>query len=386
MALKGYSSYRGRQGFWRRLLVIILMLILAAACAFLFLQRYITYSDDGSFRLELPFELNWELPFFSAGTQNDDVPGKPEQDVNLIVDRPQEGEENPAKDDNEQMPENEPPTEDAEQDEQPVEEPYLPPRLIEFSELPTDEAALVDALVAVGADGFVFRVKKDLGKVSYASTVAIADAIEETAVSRELLRRLCAQEDVYTVASINCFRDSVYAFANMAAAGVCQRSGYIWYDYDMQHWLDPDKEGARQYLIALALECAQLGFDELMLEELNYPTRGKLYKIDYSGNTMDKTSALVLFLTELENALEPYGVRISLRLEENVVRGLAEDTADSGFDVRAILPLVDAVYVETADGETVRQEMNLLLAGESVPVLVPVVSEVTTENSWCLVG
>ena len=378
MALKGYSSYRGRQGFWRRLLVIVLVMILVAACGFLFLQRYITYSDDGTFRLELPFELEWKLPALGGGEAHNDEPGEPEQDVNLIVDRPQE--------------ENEQTTEsgaegDVQQNELPKEEPYMPPKLIEFSELPTDEAALADALTLVGADGFVFCVKHDLGKVSYASTVALSDAIEESAVSCELLARLCAQKDVYTVARINCFHDSMYAFANMETAGICQSNGYIWFQNNAGgHWMDAEKEAARRYLINIALECAQLGFDELMLEDLQYPTQGKLYKIDYSKNTMEKTAALVLFLTELETALEPYGIRISLRLDENVVRGLAENTADSGFDVRAILPLVDAVYVATNNAETVQQEMSELLSGENVPILIPITNEVTTQSSWCLIG
>lgn len=384
MALKGYSSYRGRQGFWRRLLIVVLVLILVAACGFLFLQRYITYSDDGSFRLELPFSINWEIPFWNGEDGDSDQPKKPEQDVNLIVDR--------QPDDTEESKENDDETDESQQGvseqehELEVEQPYLPPRLIELSELPSDEAALIEALAAVGADGFVFRTKDALGKVRYASAVAIPDAVEETAASRELLSRLCAQEDVYTVASITCFSDSVYAFANMEAAGICQSSQYIWYDANMQHWMDPAKEGARQYLIALALECAQLGFDELMLDTMCYPTEGKLYKIDYSRNTMDKTAALLLFLSELEQALEPYSVRISLRLDETVVRGLAEDTADSGFDALQILPLVDAVYVATTDSATVRQEMQQLLTGKSVPVFIPIVDAVTTEDGWCLVG
>ena len=384
MALKGYSSYRGRQGFWRRLLIVVLVLILVAACGFLFLQRYITYSDDGSFRLELPFSINWEIPFWNGEDDDSDQPKKTEQDVNLIVDRqPDDKEETTGNDDTA----DEPPQESQGQEEQPKgEQPYLPPRLIELSELPSDEAALIEALAAVGADGFVFRTKDALGKVRYASAVAIPEAIEETAASRELLGRLCAQEDVYTVASITCFLDSVYAFANMEAAGICQSSKYIWYDANMQHWMDPAKEGARQYLIALALECAQLGFDELMLDTMCYPAEGKLYKIDYSQNAMDKTAALLLFLSELEQALEPYSVRISLRLDETVVRGLAEDTADSGFDALQILPLVDAVYVATTDSATVRQEMQQLLTGKSVPVFIPIVDAVTTEDGWCLVG
>ncbi len=380
MALKGYNSYRGRQGVWRRLLVVVLLLILIAACGFLFLQRYITYSDDGSFYLDLPFEINWDIPFLRGGEQETgDSSGSDQvnQDMNLIVDRPQEGGED-VPGDGEQTPEDQDP------DETPL--PYLPPRLVELSEMAQDEAALIDALAAVGADGFVFRAKNNLGKVSYSSAVAVDGAVEEAAVSRDLLGRLCAQENVYTVARINCFRDPIYAFANMQTAGICQSTGYIWYDYNSQHWLDPEKEAARQYVIALALECAQLGFDELMLEDLCYPTEGKLYKIDYSKNTMEKTAALVLFLDELKNALEPYGVRLSLRLEENVVRGLAENTADSGFDAREILPMVDAVYAVCGDAETVRSEMKQYLWGANVPVLIPIVSEVTTEDGWCLVG
>ena len=385
MALKGYHSYRGRQGIWRRLFVALLVLILIAACAFLFLQRYITYSDDGSFYLELPFELDWKIPFLDDDSKDTEMTPGADQDMNLVVDRPPEDPEEGGEGQEDQTTGEEPPENDPVQED--TSEPYLPLRLVELSDLPQDEASLIDTLVAAGADGFVFRVKKDLGKVSYASTVAIADAIEETAVSYELLARLCAQEDVYTVASINCFHDSLYAFANMAAAGICQSNGYIWYESDMGgHWLDAEKEAARNYIINFALECAQLGFDELLLDGVQYPTRGKLHKIDYSQNTMGKTEALVLFLTELEKALEPYGVRISLRLDEDVARGLTDNTADSGFDVQAILPLVDSVYVATDDAEAVYQEMELLLTGESVPVLIPVVNEVTTESSWCLVG
>lgn len=384
MALKGYSSYRGRQGFWRRLLIVVLVLILVAACGFLFLQRYITYSDDGSFHLELPFSLNWEIPFLSGGDGADDQSKTPEQDINLIVDRQPHDTENTKENDDTVDDSQQGPPEQG--DEWTGEQPYLPPRLMELSELPSDEAALIETLAAVGADGFVFRTKDALGKVRYASAVAIPDAVEETAASRELLGRLCAQEDIYTVASITCFLDSVYAFANMEAAGICQSSKYIWYDANMQHWMDPAKEGARQYLIALALECAQLGFDELMLDTMCYPTEGKLYKIDYSQNTMDKTAALLLFLRELEQALEPYSVRISLRLDETVARGLAEDTADSGFDALQILPLVDAVYVATTDSATVRQEMQQLLTGKSVPVFIPIVETVTTEDGWCITG
>lgn len=379
MALKGYSSYRGRQGIWRRLLAIVLVLVLMAACAFLLLQRYITYSDDGSFYLDLPFEFDLQLPLLSAGDKNDDEQPSQNsgQDMNLVVDPPQEDEEESGDGEEDTTEEQAPPQEDV-----PVQEVYVAPRLIELSQMPQDEAGLSEMLAAAGANGFVFYAKKDHGEVSYSSAIALPGAIGEDAVSREVLERLCAQKNVYTVARINCFHDSIYAFENMEAAGVCQSNGYIWYDYNLQHWLDPEKDAARQYLINLALECAQLGFDELLLEDVCYPTGGKLYKIDYSKNSMEKTAALCLFLDELKIALEPYGVRLSLLLEEDVVRAVADDVADTGFDAREILPLVDAVYVATGNADEVLNEMKAFLESESVPTLVPVVSEAPAEGGW----
>lgn len=381
MALKGYHSYRGRSGVLRRLLVIVLLLVLIAACAFLFLQRYITYSDDGSFYLDLPFEINYDIPFLNNDVEEDPekVDEDPEQDFNLIVDPPKEEKpepEKPAPEQQEETPAPEP--------EKPA--PYVHRRLIGLDVMPQDEAALAHMLTERGADGFVFLAKDREGNVFYQSAVAEAKAVSGQSVSRELLTVLCAQEGVYTVARISCMRDPVYARANMAEAGICQSNGYIWYENDQGgHWLDAEKEAARHYLINLAVECAQLGFDELLLENVSYPYRGKLYKIDYSGNSMNKTDALVLFLDELRNALEPYGVRISLMMEEDTVRGLTENTSDTGVIPQEILPMVDAVYVATADAETVRQEMKTLLGEETVPALVPVVSEATEEPGWYLV-
>lgn len=381
MALKGYNSYRGRQGAWRVFFTVLLVLILLAACAFLFLQRFVTFSDDGTFHLELP-----EFAFLDRimGDREDDT--QPEQNVNLVIGTTDEesektgeenGEEN-REDQEQQKSEDEPAVQI------PQTKPYSPLRLLGFPTLPGDETALAAELDSVGADGFVFTAKADEGAVCFTSAVAMPDAVNSDAVSGELLSRLCAREGIYTVAKINCFHDSLYAFANMEAAGICQKNGYIWYDYGLGHWLEPEKEAARRYVIDLALECAQLGFDELMLEDVRYPVAGKLYKIDYSKNTMEKTDALVQFLTQLRTELEPYGVRLSLLLPEAEVNGTAEDGETTGFSAEKILPLVDAVYTVTADAEATKTAMAVILGDASVPTLIPIVEDETAEGGWYL--
>ena len=154
-------------------------------------------------------------------------------------------------------------------------------------------------------------------------------------------------------ARFNCFHDSYYAFVHMPEAAICQKNGYVWYDQQSYHWLDPSKEQARQYVITLAKECAELGFEELILEECAYPTSGNLHKIDYTKNTMSKSEALALFLTELRAALEPYGTKLSILLTEELI--LAGSDEESGQDLAALVPLVDAVYAKTGDPAAVRE-------------------------------
>ncbi len=358
MATKGYHSYRGRRTGRRGLLIGLLVLILLLACAFLFSLRYVTYDDDGSLRLDLPFLRKEETAAPDGAPQEDEEDG---QDVNLVISDPQ-----PA------------------QPQEPEEEPYGEHRLLELAALPADGAELGAELAQQGANGFVYTVRDNTGQVFYSSTAAISTAVAAGAASGEALSALCRQEDVLSVARINCFHDSYYAWANMESAGICQPTGYIWYDNLSYHWLDPAKKAARDYVIGLALECAQMGFDELLLEEMCYPSSGKLEKIDYSGNTVGKAEALEQFLTELRQALEPYDVRVCLLLDQRLLsaEGGGDYAEESGQELERLLPLVDAVYARTEDAAAAESVLAAAAGEAEAPPLVPVVSEAGTDGSW----
>ena len=298
MRKNSYHSYRGRRSSGRSALAIVLVLVLAAACSVLFLQRYIIYSDDGSIRLELPFAAGEKEP--PAGGKE---PALSPPEMSLVV-------EDPA------------PTPPVEPEE-PAGSPYGVHRLVELTQLPNDAAALAARLQEAGANGFVYRLRDNTGRVFYDSAAAVSSAAVGTVGTAEQLSTLCQAEGVVSVARFNCFHDSYYAWLNMESAGVCQSNGYIWYDNLSYHWLDPAKEQARAYVIALALECAQMGFDELLLEDVYYPTQGKLSKIDYSGSTMGKDAAIELFLNELRNALAGYDMKVHRRLRPVRRRGAA---------------------------------------------------------------
>lgn len=354
MANKGYHSYRGRRG-GRRGIVLLLLAVLLLACGFLYVQRYITYSDDGSIRFDLPF---------LQGEQQPETPEEPEvperqPEVELVV---------------EPGPTREPETTE------PQPTAY---RVQGLAALPEDSAALLAELTAAGANGFVCTLRDNTGRVLYDSAAALGSAVEAT-MSAAALQELCGQEDVLAVARLNALHDSYYAWANMESAGICQSNGHIWYDDLSYHWLDPAKDKAREYVVGLAVECAQLGFDQLLLEELCYPSSGRLEKIDYSGSTMGKTEALALLLTELRQALEPYGTELALLLDRQALDTGANDAyvQSSGVELSRLAPLVDAVYVETADVAAAADTLAAATGEEEPPTLVAVAPAPGAAENW----
>ena len=98
--------------------------------------------------------------------------------------------------------------------------------------------------------------------------------------------------------------------------GLKNTGGYIYYDGNDLNWLDPSKPAARQYLCGLAREIADLGFDEILLTDVGYPTTGPLDKIDYNG--ADRAESIRTFLEELRSALGEYGVAVSIELPPEV--------------------------------------------------------------------
>lgn len=365
VASKGYQNYRGRRLTRDKLLIALLVLILLGACLFLAAQRFIVYNDDGSMRLELPF-LQLDLPMLLPEQEETDPPPEeePPQTVDLVI---------------------EPPAEPAEPEAEPEPEPpaFGERRLVELEALPADAPALAETLSAAGANGFLCRVRDNTGRIFFSTPTGQEKAVSAGEAETEQLRVLCAAEGV-AAARFNCFHDSYYAFVHMPEAAICQKNGYVWYSGNSDHWLDPDKAEARRYVIALAVECAQMGFDEVLLDDVSYPVEGKLQKIDYSKNTLGKTEALTLFLTELRQALEPYGARVSLALDETLL--LAGSGADSGQSLTAFAPLADAVYTAAADPGTARLQLEAAAGEGPCPDLVLVASAAAlpAEGSWCL--
>lgn len=324
MAARGYQNYHGKRNGKRILLVVALVLVLVLASAFLVLQEYIVYDSSGNISLDLPFLHRDE----DTGTQS---AGGEHLPIEII-------------------------------------EPEDTGAPGEAGGFAVEEQTLYDfweekgPAPGPGTQGLVSEVKGESGTFYYQSDWAVEGATDAHAVSRSGIAALLdGQRDWSAVAAVHCFRDDYYAMHDMAGAGICQPTGYIWFGMDNSHWLEPSKERTREYLCAVASECRDMGFDEVLLRSFTYPTRGNLEKIDDSERPVSKEEALAQFLEEMREALGE-GMRLSVELKAEDV--LAGHNSASGVDLARIVPLVDRLYVTGAADRADLDAALLPLLGE----------------------
>ena len=322
MATKGYHSYRGRGtgGGGRIVWIIALILVLLAAVAVLFAQRYVVYDADGA-HLELPGFKKEKNPISS-------------DEVKIETKKP------------EPEPEPEPDPEP-----KPEPEPVTPVRKLDelhARELPygclwwTMENAL-----RKDDEAIVIEVKRPEGGITYGTEVEVAPGTKvEEGVTRDNLIALL-KSGHYTVARLNFLSDPTFARAHPDAA-LTTASGKLWYDAAGRVWLDPGNEEVRAYLIALCRECADLGFNEILLDGFCYPATGDLSAIAFPEK-LNQTAVLADFADALREAL-PEDVAVSITLRGD----MGELGGDSGLTAE-LLGVFDRIYVAgEVDGAALR--------------------------------
>ena len=329
---RGYSSYRGRRSKGKILLVAVLALIILAAIGFMFLQRFVVYDDMGSPQLTLP-EVEHSTP---AKPQTGAV------DITIETDAEEESSA-PV-----------------------VEQPQV------ILQLSDDPALWAQTLLVRGEKAFCVTMKSTGGKLRYPFASGAAGQVNAAAAGTAEALQALLGGDYYSVARISCLRDGAVARSNVETMGLKNTGGFIFYDGNNENWLDPAKEVTRAYIAALAVECAELGFDEILLTDLCYPTQGKLDKIAYGmpeGAFQPKWTAeqIADLLAYVKAALGDRDVKLSLEITPTAAE-------NGGVDTVAGLDLADAdlarLYVPvTAD---TAQNLPEMIGGA---VLVP---ELTT--------
>ncbi|MCI8913242.1 MAG: hypothetical protein HFF38_03790 [Lawsonibacter sp.] len=323
------GGYRGRRTITDilRFIAIALAVVVGLMLAvMLYLQKYLVYTDDGV-RLELPPFLQ----MFRQGEEESNPPGSaslPEPGSVSLIEEPDVSQQEPD----------------------PVPEPDPEPKdvgsALQLSVAEARDGSAAAKLEAAGAQVLVLEVKDQMGQLAWHAEPAIAgwSSVNGPQQAAEALKRW-NEGEIYTVARVHCFRDDTVPYYNNNFALRWAGNDWNWYDELGLRWTSPGKEEIRAYNAALCGELAAMGFDEIVLEEFYFPIQGKLDTIR-RGESYDSsqfTAQVEDFLTKVQEAVEPYGTKISLRVGRETLTG-GENV--SGVTTQMIEQYAYRVWVE----------------------------------------
>jgi len=148
---------------------------------------------------------------------------------------------------------------------------------------------------------------------------------------------------IYAIARIVCFEDPILAQAKPDWAIHDLTTGGLWTTYNGLAWVNAHDRNVWQYNVDLATEAANLGFDEIQLDYIRFPSDGILENADYGDEHADETrlQAITGFLGQMQTALKQTNSWLAVD-----IFGLTmwdDDDGGIGQNVVAIEPLVDVI-------------------------------------------
>ncbi len=313
-------SYRNKRRIRTGLIALCILLAALALlilCRFIFVQRFLVYADS---EVKLNYQQDLQSQQFPADQQTQDFPLEiEEQDSQSAASL-------------------------LDQSSAPMTGYYISTKMLQNVD---DVKLALDALDETPT-AISFEMKSIYGNFYYESDVhGAVTANCDTDAIEALIQRFRAR-GTYLIARIPAFTDNNFALDNQAS-GLPLRSGALWMDDNNCYWLDPLSENVQSYLVDIAMELADMGFDELVFEGFTMPDS---QNIVYDTGELTREEVAGEAAKQLRMVLDSLDVKISFGSENATV---AEHTdrvylsTDNGASVAA---LVDAVAPHLSDPKT----------------------------------
>jgi len=195
-------------------------------------------------------------------------------------------------------------------------------------------------------NAIVLDLKDSTGSVYYDSQVPMTTEIGAKSPLYDIRERLADMDErgIYSIARIVVFEDPVLAEARNDLAIHDVTTGGLWTTWNGLAWVNAHESEVWAYNIDIAVEAARLGFDEIQLDYIRFPSDGLLENADYGPEYADRTrlEAITGFLTEMQAALKPTGSLLAVDMF-GIALMEEDDDAGIGQNFAAIAPLVDVV-------------------------------------------
>lgn len=238
-----YRTQRVLKRILAALAVIAVVLAVVCACWFLWVQRYIVYTADGKVKLD------FNLPPMGSGQlatppDSADIPIRFDQNDEMLGST--------------------------------TELVQMQGYYVELTDLQNVDAVISQIQALPAETAVMVDVKGMKGDFYYSSAVS---SKRNSSINPEKMDELIAylkRTGRYAIARIPALKDYDYGL-NHVPDGVHHSSGgYLYMDDDGCYWLHPASQGTLSYLTQIIMELRSLGFDEVVLDEFQFPETTKI--------------------------------------------------------------------------------------------------------------
>jgi len=194
-------------------------------------------------------------------------------------------------------------------------------------------------------NAYVVDIKDDDGFVGYESNVPMVREIGawKNKYDADKVLKAFHDNDIYVIGRLVCFKDPILSSKKPELA-VKNSSGGVWKDNHNLTWLNPYNKDAWPYLIEIAKEAVNKGFDEIQFDYIRFPNDGNKKAMSFGDTEIKKYEIINEFLAYAKSELQ------DIPVSADVFGIICESPADTedigqyleliGKDIDYISPMV----------------------------------------------
>ena len=222
----------------------------------------------------------------------------------------------------------------------------------------TGDIAELDRIIREQPKGTAVLLELKSGSGNFYYDTAMPGAKVSSKVDTEALGELVkylAKADYYTIASVPAFKDREYGLKNTSLGILHSSGGYLWAGADKCYWLDPAKNGTRTWMVEIASELRDLGFDEVLFTDFSFPPTDAILYEDDKVTVLNETAQHLVY----NLATEDFCVSFQCDAEGFVLPEGRTRLYRTGVDAAMAQSVADSVGVSNA-------QINLVFLTEAM--------------------
>jgi len=197
----------------------------------------------------------------------------------------------------------------------------------------------VDLANRTEINAYVVDIKDDDGYVGYESNIPAVREIGawKSKYNVDKVLKTFHDNNIHVIGRLVCFKDPVLSSKKPELA-VKSVNGGSWRDNHNLTWLDPYNKDSWPYLIEIAKEAVEKGFDEIQFDYIRFPNDGSKKSMSFNTGGKEKHEIINEFLAYAREQLP--GVVLSADVFGIILESPA-DTEDIGQYLEKIVKDVD---------------------------------------------